>query len=67
MQRRREFVRLPGHQDKVDETAVSVANADDLATETAAGAAKGLLVAAVLAIESQTQRVGLLGRAPDAF
>ena len=67
MQRGRKFVRLPGHQDKVDKPPIGVANAHDLATEAAAGTAEGLLVAAVLAIESQTQRVGLLGRAPDAF
>jgi hypothetical protein len=67
LQRRREFVRLPRYQYKVYKPPIRVANANDLATEAAAGPAEGLLVAAFLAIESQTQRVGLLGRAPDAF
>ena len=67
LQRRCEFVRLPGHQVKVDQPAVRVANTHYFATETAAGTTDRLLVAAFLAIESQTQCVGLLGRAPAAF
>ncbi len=66
-QRRGQLVRLARHQDEVDEAAISVANAYDLGAEAAAGAADRLLVAAFFAIESQTQCVGLLGRAPAAF
>ena len=60
-------MRLAGHQDKVDKPAGGVADANDLAAETAPRAPQGLLVIAGVAIESQTQAVGLLGRAPAAF
>jgi hypothetical protein len=67
LQRGGQLVRLAGYQDEVDEAAIGVANTYDLAAEATAGPADRLLVAAFLAIESQTQRVSLLGRAPAAF
>lgn len=60
-------MRLAGHQDKVDEPAGGVTHADDLAAETAARTSQSLIVTDGAAIESQSQRVGLLGRAPAAF
>jgi hypothetical protein len=66
LQRGREFVCLTGDKDKVDKAASGIADPDDLAAQTAPGTAESLLVR-VAAIESQTQRIGLLGRAPAAF
>ena len=60
-------MRLAGDKDKVDQTAGGIADPDDLAAKTAPGTAESLLVLVVAAIESQTQRIGLLGRAPAAF
>lgn len=66
LQRGREFVRLAGDKNKVDQAAGGIADPDYLAAKTAPGTAESLLVL-VAAIESQTQCVGLLGRAPAAF
>ena len=60
-------MRLAGHQDKVDEPAGGVTHADDFAAETAARTSQSLIVTDGAAIESQSQRGGLLGRAPAAF
>ena len=51
----------------VSRPALRAANAHYFATETAAGTTGRVLVAAFLAIESQTQCVDLLGRAPATF
>ena len=66
-QRRGKFVRLTCHQDKVEEAASRIANTDDLAAKPTPRAAQRLRIAAGIAIESQTQLVGLLARAPAAF
>ena len=66
LQRGREFVRLAGDKDKVDQAASGIADPDYLAAKTAPGTAESLLVL-VAAIKSQTQRISLLGRAPAAF
>ena len=60
-------MRLAWHQHEVDEPACGIANANDLAGKSAPGTAEGLLVLVVAAIESQTQRIGLVDRAPAAF
>lgn len=59
-------MRLAGDKDKVDQAASGIADPDYLAAKTAPGTAESLLVL-VAAIESQTQRISLLGRAPAAF
>ncbi len=60
-------MRLACHQDKVKEAASRIANTDDLAAKPTSRAAQSLRIAAGAAIESQTQLVGLLARAPAAF
>ena len=60
-------MRLTWCQDKVDEAASRIADTDDFATKSAPRTTKGLGIAMGVAIESQTQRIGLLGRAPAAF
>ncbi len=60
-------MRLARHQNEINQPAGGVTDTDDLAAEPAPGTAQSLGIFAVLAIESQTQRVGLLGRAPAAF
>ena len=58
---------LAADKDKVDQPTGGIADAHDLAGKSAAGTAESLLVLVVIAIESQTQCIGLLGRAPAAF
>jgi hypothetical protein len=66
-QRRCQLVCLARHQHEVHEPASRIAYANDLAAKTTPGTAQGLVIAAGLAIESQTHLIGLLGRAPAAF
>jgi hypothetical protein len=60
-------VRLAGNQDKVEEAASRIANTDNLTAKPTSRAAQSLRIAAGIAIESQTQLVGLLALAPAAF
>src|SRR5277367_4304678 len=60
-------MRLARHQDKVDESASGIADANDFAAETTPRAAKSLLIVVGVVIESQTQAVDLLARAPAGF
>ena len=66
-QRWRKLVRLSGDQEKIHQPAGGVADAHDLGPEPAARTAEGFRLAAGVANESQSQRRGLLGRAPAAF
>jgi uncharacterized protein (DUF2236 family) len=50
-------MRLARHQDKVDESASGIADANDFAAETTPRAAKSLLIVVGVVIESQTQAV----------
>jgi hypothetical protein len=60
-------MRLAGHHDKVDQPASGIADANDLAAETTSRTPQSLLIIVGVAIESQTQRIALLARAPAAF
>ena len=66
-QRRGKLVRLAGRHDEVDQSASSIADTDNFGADATPGAAQRLSIAAGVAIESQSQRIGLLGRAPVAF
>ncbi len=55
-------MRLARHQDKVDESASGIADANDLAAETTPRSAKSPLIIVGVVIESQTQAVDLLAR-----
>ena len=60
-------MRLTGHQDKINQSASGVADANDFAAKTAPRSPQGLCIAAGTAIESQCQLISLLRRAPLAF
>lgn len=65
-------MRLAWCQNEVDKAPSGIAHTNDLTPQTAPRTAKGLGIAAGVAIDSQTHivgllGVGLLGRAPAAF
>lgn len=66
-QRRRKLVRLARCQKEIDQPPGSVTHADDLGAKPASRPAHRLRLRTGAASESQTQRTGLLDRAPAAF
>jgi hypothetical protein len=60
-------VRLTRDQDKINQPTGGIADTDDLGAETTPRTSQGLRIMGGVAIESQTQWVSLLGRAPVAF